>query len=157
MILLECLNDQYNPESSPTPSHLPKPCMRLLFSNKNICFKLGRPSDNSGQSPIINVMDNPPIIPIGPLRRLVFYISGLPSDVGPSPINSLLLDNPLKPLNNNSCTHSYHSRVPQCIWKCMMPIPIQFISPMQIYLHEYTRIVQITQSCYEIIHFITSN
>ena len=36
-----------------------------------------------------------------------------------------------------------------------MLVPIQS-NHMQIYKHEYTRIIQITQSCYVIIHFITS-
>ena len=46
---------------------------------------------------------------------------------------------------------SYNPRVFQCIWNACMPVPIQS-NDMQIYKHEYTRIIQITQSGYVIIH-----
>ena len=65
MNLLECLHDldesvthpiPYS-ESSPTPSHLPKP-----FQTKVFVFNRGQPSDiNSGLTPIIYFMDNPPM------------------------------------------------------------------------------------------------
>ena len=59
MILLECLHDQLRSrvltESSPTPSHSPKPRMKII-----ILFVCGQPSDV--------------YISIGPLRRLIYYL-----------------------------------------------------------------------------------
>ena len=46
--------------------------------------------------------------------------------------------------------YSYNPRMFQCIWNACMPFPIQS-NHMQIYKHEYTRIIQITQSCYAIL------
>ena len=53
-----------DPESSPTPSHSPKPRMKII-----ILFVCGQPSDV--------------YISIGPLRRLIYYlfVCGQPSDV----------------------------------------------------------------------------
>ena len=69
MILLECLHDHsLVPEFSPTPSHSPKPRMRILIS---ICL----------------LLDNPPMcISIGP-SPMIDIIYGLPSDIsiGSSP------------------------------------------------------------------------
>ena len=47
-------------------------------------------------------------------------------------------------------------RAVQCIWNACMPVLIQS-NHMQIYKHEYTRIIQITQSCYVIIQLIHQN
>ena len=55
-----------------------------------------------------------------------------------------------------SCTNSYSPRIFQCIWNACMSFPIQS-NHMQIYKHEYTRIIQITQSCYVIIQLIHQN
>ena len=54
MILLECLTHHLVPESSPTPSHSPKPRMRI----------------------IILFVDNPPmyIYQLGRLRRLILFV-----------------------------------------------------------------------------------
>ena len=47
MILLECLTDHLVPESSPTPSHLPKPRMRIIMficlwtTLRCICISIG--------------------------------------------------------------------------------------------------------------------
>ena len=89
MILLECLTHHLVPESSPTPSHLPKPCMRII-----ILFVCGQSSDvyiSIGPSPTIDIfsMDYPLIIII---------IFRQPSET----ILSII----------TSCTHSYLSRVP---------------------------------------------
>ena len=53
-----------DPESSPTPSHSPKPRMRII-----VLLVCGQPSDV--------------YISIGPLRRLIYYlfVCGQPSDV----------------------------------------------------------------------------
>ena len=53
-----------DPESSPTPSHSPKPRMKII-----ILFVCGQPSDV--------------YISIGPLQRLIYYlfVCGQPSDV----------------------------------------------------------------------------
>ena len=89
MILLKCLTHHLVPESSPTPSHSPKPSMRTI-----ILFVCGQPSDvyiSIGPSPTIDIfsMDYPPIIII---------IFRQPSETILSRITS--------------CTHSYLSRVP---------------------------------------------
>ena len=55
MILLECLTHHLVPESSPTPSHSPKPRMRII-----ILFVCGQSSDV--------------YISIGLLRRLIYYL-----------------------------------------------------------------------------------
>ena len=68
MILLECLTHSLVPESSPTPSHSPKPRMRILIF---ICL----------------LVDNPPmcIYQLGRLRRLILFMDYPPISIGPSP------------------------------------------------------------------------
>ena len=140
-----------DPESSPTPSHSPKPRMRI-----SILFVCRQPSDV--------------YISIGPLRRLIYYlfVCGQPSNVyisiGPLRrlIYYLFVDYP--PMNINwaaptidifnldyppiinifrqpsepffsrliSCTHFYSPKVFQCIWNACMPIPIQSNSHVNI-------------------------
>ena len=65
----------------------------------------------------------------------------------PSKLFSLDSSHALTPMN---------PRVFQCIWNACMPVPIQS-NHMQIYKHEYTRIIPITQSCYVIIQLIHQN
>ena len=55
MILLECLTNHLVPEYSPTPSHSPRPRMRII-----ILFVCGQHSDVYKS--------------IGPLRRLIYYL-----------------------------------------------------------------------------------
>ena len=122
MILLECLTHHLLSESSPTPSHSPKPRMRIsifvcLWTTLRCIYiyQLGRlrrliyymwttlQCISIGLSPTIDIfsLDYPPII----------YISRQPSE----PFFSKLI----------SCTHSYSPRVFQCIWNACMPFPIQ--------------------------------
>ena len=56
------LNNSY-PESSLTPSHLPKPRMRIIiFQNKDVVFNSGLPSDiSSGPTPMLYLVDYPPM------------------------------------------------------------------------------------------------
>ena len=67
-----------DPESSPTPSHLPKPRMRII----NL-FIRGQPSDVyiyiNWAAPTIDILfvcglPSDEYIPIGPLRRLIYYL-----------------------------------------------------------------------------------
>ena len=109
MILLECLTAQLVSESSPTPSHLPKPCMRKLVSNEGICLYLW-PTLGSKQWTVSNVIFSglsSEIYQLGRLRRLIVYMwtTFRCISIGPSPtifflvwttLQSLLLflDNP---------------------------------------------------------------
>ena len=73
MILLECQTDHLVPESPPTPSHSPRPCMRIII------FICGQPSDvyiSIGPSPTIDIMYGLPsdVYQLGRLRRLIFYL-----------------------------------------------------------------------------------
>ena len=74
MILLECLTRHLVPESSLTPSHSPKPRMRILC-----LFVCGQPSDvyiSIGPSPTIDIICGLPsdVYQLGPLRRLIFLV-----------------------------------------------------------------------------------
>ena len=74
MILLECLTHHLVPESSPTPSHLPKPRMRII-----ILFVCGQPSDvciSIRPSPTIDIIYGLPsdVYQLGRLRRLIFLV-----------------------------------------------------------------------------------
>ena len=115
------------PESSPTLSHSPKPCMRII-----VLLVCGQPSDV--------------YISIGPLRRLIYYLF---VDYPPMNINWAALTIDIFNLNYPpiinifrliSCTHSYSPRVFQCIWNACMPIPIQF-KHMQICKHAHIHII----------------
>ena len=74
----------------------------------------------------------------------------------PSIIN--VFRQPSKPfsLDSSQALTPMNPRVFQCIWNACMPVPIQS-NHMQIYIHEYTRIIPITQSCYVIIQLIHQN
>ena len=93
MILLECLTDHLVPESSPTPSHSPKPRMRIIM------FICGQPSDvyiyiSIGPSPTIDIIYGLPsyVYQLGRLQRLIFLVW--------TTLRSLLfLDNPSKPFS----------------------------------------------------------
>ena len=65
---------------------------------------------------------------------------------------------PSKPfsLDSSHALTPMNPRVFQCIWNACMSVPIQS-NHMQIYKHEYTRIIPITQSCYVIIQLIHQN
>ena len=65
---------------------------------------------------------------------------------------------PSKPfsLDSSHALTPMNPRVFQCIWNACMPVPIQS-NHMQIYKHEYTRIIPITQSCYVIIQLRHQN
>ena len=143
------------PESSPTPSHLPKPRMRNIFFSKQrfIFFNCGLPSDISSEpTPIIYLVDNPRCISIGStptidilyglpsdnyqlgqLRRLIFYMDYPPIIIIISQPSEITL----------SMNHLMHSLlsfyVPQCIWKCMMSIPLQLYNICKyIIMHIFT-------------------
>ena len=96
MILPECLTNHLVPESSPTPSHFPKPRMRIFI------FIYGQPSDvyiyiSIGPSPTINIIYGLPsnVYQSGRLRRLIFL-------VWITLRSFLVLDNPPKPFSPDS-------------------------------------------------------
>ena len=94
MILLECLTDHLVPESSSTPSHSPKPRMRIII------FICGQPSDvyiSIGPSLTIDIIYGLPsdVYQFGRLRRLIFL-------VWTTLRSFLVLDNPLKPFSLDS-------------------------------------------------------
>ena len=127
MILLECLTDHLVPESSPTPSHSPKPRMRIII------FICGQPSDvyiSIGPSPTINIIYGLPsdVYQLGRLRRLIFFFvwTTLRSFFSFRQPSETILS------RLTSCTHSYHPRVPPVHMECMMPIPLQSISHVNI-------------------------
>ena len=100
MILLECLTDHLVPESSPTPSHSPKPRMRIII------FICGQPSDvyiSIGSSPTIDIIYGLPsdVYQLGHLRRLIFL-------VWTTLRSFLVLDNPPKPFS----LYSSHALTP---------------------------------------------
>ena len=71
--LFECLTDHLVPESSPIPSHSPKPLMRIIM------FICGQPSDvyiSIGPSPMIDIIYGLPsdVYQLGRLRRLIFLV-----------------------------------------------------------------------------------
>ena len=100
MILLECLTDHLVPESSPTPSHSPKPRMRIIM------FVCGQPSDvytmyiyiyiSIGPSLTIAIIYGLPfdVYQLGRLRRLIFLVW--------TTLRSFFLDNPPKPFSLDS-------------------------------------------------------
>ena len=97
MILLECLTHSLVPESSPTPSHSPKPRMRivificLLVDNPPMCrYQLGR------LRRLILFMDYPPIYQLGHLRRLIFLVLDNPQ------ININIFRQPFEPFSLDS-------------------------------------------------------
>ena len=125
-----------NPESSSTPSHSPKPYMKII-----ILFVCGQPSDV--------------YISIGPLRRLIYYlfVDYPPMNINwaaptidifnldyPSIIN--IFRQPSEPFFSRliSCTHSYSPRLFQCIWNACMSIPLQS-NHMQICKHAHIHII----------------
>ena len=94
MILLECLTDHLVPESSPTPSHSPKPRMRIIM------FICGQPFDvyiSIGPSPTIDIIYGLPsdVYQLGRLRRLIFL-------VWTTLRSFLVLDKPSKPFSLDS-------------------------------------------------------
>ena len=102
MILLECLTHSLVPESSPTPSHSPKPRMRilificLLVDNPPMCrYQFGR------LRRLILFMDYPPIYQLGRLRRLIFLVLDNPQIIH-------VLDNPSEPFS----LYSSHALTP---------------------------------------------
>ena len=96
MILLECLTYQLIPESSPTPSHSPKPRMRILIF---ICLwtTLRCVYISIGPSPTIDIIYGLPsdVYQLGRLRRLIFL-------VWTTLRSFLVLDNPPKPFSLDS-------------------------------------------------------
>ena len=74
MILLECLTDHLVPESSPTPSHSPKPRMRIIML---FCLwtTLRCVYISIGPSPTIDIICELPsdVYQLGRLRRLIFF------------------------------------------------------------------------------------
>ena len=111
MILLECLTDHLVPESSPTPSHSPKPSMRIII------FICGQPSDvyiSIGSSLTIDIIYGLPsdVYQLDHLRRLILFF------VWTTLRSLLLLDNPPKPFSLDS-PHALTPIIlgcPQCIW-----------------------------------------
>ena len=130
MILLECLTDHLVPESSPTPSHSPKPRMRIIMficgqpsdvyisigPSPTIDIIYGLPSDvyiSIGSSPTIDIIYGLPfdVYQLGRLRRLIFL-------VWTTLRSFLVLDNPPKPFSLDS-PHAITPIIPgcpQCIW-----------------------------------------
>ena len=126
MILLECLTDHLVLESSPTPSHSPKRRMRIIM------FIYGQPSDvyiSIGPSPTIDIIYGLPsdVYQLGRLRRLIFLVwTTLRSFFSFRQPSETILS------RLTSCTHSYHPRVPPVHMECMMSIPSQSISHVNI-------------------------
>ena len=121
MILLECLTDHLVPESSLTPSHSPKPRMRIIM------FICGQPSDvyiSIGPSPTIDIIYGLPsdVYQLGHLRRFIFL-------VWTTLRSFLVLDNPPKSFSLNS-SHALTPTVLGCPvhMECMMSIPLQSIT-----------------------------
>ena len=105
MILLECLTDHLVSESSPTPSHSPKPRMRIIM------FICGQPSDvyiSIGPSPTIDIIYGLPsdVYQLGRLQRLIYL-------VWTTLRSFLVLDNPPKPFSLDS-SHALTSTVLGC-------------------------------------------
>ena len=76
-----------------------------------------------GPSPTIDIIYGlPSDISIGPSPTIDIFFCGLPSD------QLLFFRQPSETSISRitSCTHSYRPRISQCIWKCMMPIPLEF-------------------------------
>ena len=122
MILLEFITDHLVPESSPNPSHSPKPRMRIIM------FICGQPSDvyiSIRPSPMIDIIYGLPsdVYQLGRLRRLIFLVWTTPPIIFSfrQPSETILS-------RLTSCTHSYHPRVPPVYMECMMPIPLQFFN-----------------------------
>ena len=100
MILLECLTDHLVPESSPTPSHSPKPRMRIIMF---ICLWTTLRRISIGPSPMIDIIYGLPsdVYQLGRLRRLIFL-------VWTTLRSFLVLDNPPKPFS----LYSSHALTP---------------------------------------------
>ena len=96
MILLECLTHHLLPESSPTPSHLPKPRMRIIML---FCLwtTLRCVNISIGPSPTTDIVYGLPsdAYQLGRLRRLIFLI-------WTTFRSFLVLDNPPKPFSLDS-------------------------------------------------------
>ena len=126
MILLECLTNHLVPESSPTPSHSPKPCMRIIM------FVCGQPSDvyiyiyiSIGPSPTIDIIYGLPsdVYQLGHLRRLIFLVwTTLRSFFSFRQPSETIFSRLI------SCAHYYRPRVLPVHMECMMPIPLQSIT-----------------------------
>ena len=98
MILLECLTDHLVPESSPTPSHSPKPRMRIimficLWTALQCVYISIRPS------PTIDIIYGLPsdVYQLGHLRRLIFLVWTVLRS-----FFFFVLDNPPKPFSLDS-------------------------------------------------------
>ena len=129
MILLECLTDHLVPESSPTPSHSLKPRMRIIIF---ICLwtTLRCVYISIGSSQTIDIICGLPsdVYQLGRLRRLIFFFS---MDYLPI-IFSFRQPSETIFSRLTSCTHSYHPRVLPVHMECMMPIPLQSMSHVNI-------------------------
>ena len=131
MILLECLTDHLVPKSSPTPSHSPKPRMRIIMlfclwtTLRCVYIYI-----SIGPSPTIDIICGLPsdVYQLGRLRRLIFLFS---MDYPPI-IFSFRQPSETIFSRLTSCTHSYHSRVLLVHMECMMPIPLQSMSHVNI-------------------------
>ena len=121
MILLECLTDHLVSESSSTPSHSPKPRMRIIMF---ICLWITLRGISIGPSPMIDIIYGLPsdVYQLGRLRRLIFL-------VWTTLRSFLVLDNPPKPFSLNS-SHALNPTVlgVPVYMECMMPIPLQSIT-----------------------------
>ena len=110
------------PKSSPTPSHMPKPNASKISSFQNKIFLFSktyyRVSVKFIEQPSkANLLDNPPKQFMGPFRcelldNFKTQFSGKSFVKIPFTIFSFLF-------SFMSCTHSYYSRVPQCIWNAL--------------------------------------
>ena len=136
-------------ESSPTPSHMPKPNVRKIqFSNKRFLFSktyyrilvkyIEQPSE-------ANLLDNSPKQFMGPSDVNCWTISQHNS---PENLSLKFLSQPFSFLFYfMSCTHTYRSRVPRCIWNALCHF--QTIHANIFYVHILTKINSHT-SCYSI-------
>ena len=148
MILIECLHDMDENETHHfpllepllTPSRMPKPNVRKhCFQNKRF-FVLENvlPSFDKyiGQPSEANLLDNSPKQFMGSSNVNCWTIAQ-PNSLKNLPLK--FISQPCSFLFSfMSCTHTYHSRVPQCIWNALCHF--QTIHANIFYMHILTKI-----------------
>ena len=129
MILLECLHDMDENATHPfpllepslTPSRMPKPNVRKILFSKQKVFVLENVLPSFGKIYWTTLqgelLGNPP-------KQSWIHIQDEPLDNSPRQFfgkSSLkFLSQPFSFLFSfMSCTHTYHSRVPRCIWNAL--------------------------------------
>ena len=150
--LIPCL------ESSPTPSHMPKPIceQKLSFQNKSFLFL------KIHYQVSVNILDYPPRRIAGSFFRIV---------MGPPPrrtvrplsktiLRKIFLEIPFTTIFPflfifMSCTHTYHSRVSRGIWNALCHF--QTIDANIFYMYILTKINSHTNHIIHVIQFTINN